>query len=418
MVHRILTLLLFISLVPAASGAGTEISIRFGDIEGLARERSPLAHMLLRDLDHAEASRRAALQWSNPELSWELERIDSGTISEKEYVLLIEKEFTMPWVASAERSGWNLRLEAARQTYASGRWQLLARLRRGYALLKIHQMKGDFLERFEALVERASAISAEQRREGAISGMEQDLIEMSMLGIHREIQENRDSYRDHMAGWKTEMGIPQGYDVNLEGDGLLSETGLELDLTGIEEMRETSDLAGRRLRAEALEKEIGARKGAIIPSFTIGGGYKNVDDGLDGFVIGVSIPLPLLSRNTGDVEMARAEHSRELLELDLYRTARERRIGRLAESTLERSLLLERYHEEMKDIESKIEALVVSYGEGWIDLAGLLEGLEVYSRGIEDYSSLLEEYFAGVFELEELLERDMLSADVMEREDF
>ena len=59
-------------------------------------------------------------------------------------------------------------------------------------------------------------------------------------------------------------------------------------------------MESRRLATEALEKDIGLEKGNIFPSLSVAGGYKNVEDEFTGFVIGLSMPIPVLNRNSGE----------------------------------------------------------------------------------------------------------------------
>jgi cobalt-zinc-cadmium efflux system outer membrane protein len=417
MVLKIATCILLLAALLHGCADAADISLRFDEIGEYALANSPHAYMLERDLDFMKAQRDASLQWSNPELVWEFEQVENESLTQREYTFLLEKEFTLPWVALRERGSWNLRLEAARHRKTADTWRLLAMLRHGYSSLKIYQTEAEYLEKFELLMERASTIADARKREGAISGVEQHLIEMSLLGIRSRIQENRDEYRTHMAEWKTAMGIPEETTVGLETEIKFSRGDLDVQPGSATERQVTADLTGRRLEAEALDKDIQMEKGGILPSIAIAGGYKNVDDGFEGFVIGLSMPLPLLNRNSGDVDRARAEHARAQRQLDLYQSAWRRRLTLLARSAGEKAELLERYIERIENIDEHIEDLVMSYSEGWMTLTGLLEGIEVYTEGLGNYFGLLREYYATVFELEALTERELVNPAVQERED-
>lgn len=397
--------------------AAAEISIRFEKTGKYALANSPRAVILERDLDFVRAKRDVSLRWSNPELLFELERLEDGPVSSHEYSLLLEKEFTMPWVTALERAGWNLTLEAAQYRKTADTWHLLSLLRRGYVELKIYEREMEYLEKFELLMERSSKIAGARKREGTISGMEQHLIEMSLLGIRRRIQEIRTEYRTRMAEWKTEMGIPAGSAVRLETEFIFSREFPDTNLNSAGGAVVTADLAGRELNTEALGKSVQMEKGGILPSVTIAGGYKNVDDVFEGFVVGLSMPIPLLNRNTGRVQRSKAAYARARMQLDLYRSARERRITILLDTARERAGLLGRYAGRIEKIEEHVEDLVISYSEGWITLTGLLEGIEIYTDGIENYFGLLGEYYAAVFELEALTERELVNSASLERED-
>ncbi|UCF05903.1 MAG: TolC family protein [bacterium] len=413
---RKLICIVLLSVMPHGYGVAAEISIRFEDIGDYALANSPHAKILEKDLDFIRADRDASLRWSNPELLYELEQVKSGSESLREYSVLLEKEFAMPWITTRNRAGWNLRLEAARHTKTAQTWHLLSMLRRGYVELKIYEREMDYLEEFELLMERASKISGARKLEGTISGMEQHLIEMSLLGIRRRIHGIRTEYRTLLAEWKIEMGIPAEDGVRLETEMVFKQKFPDSSLKSVSEKDETADLLGRRLSTEALGKSLQMEKGGLLPSVTITGGYKNAEDTFEGFVVGLKMPIPLLNRNTGQVERVRTEYVKAKMQLDLYQSERRRRIHLLIENAEEKSGLLGRYSEKMEKIDGHIEDLVESYSEGWLTLAGLLEGIEIYTDGIENYFGLLGEYFAAIFELETLTERELVNSALAEGE--
>ncbi len=417
MALKIAICILLLTALPHGSADAADITLRFDEIGEYALANSPHSYILERDLDFVKADRDASLRWSNPEFVWELERVGNESLTLRENTFLLEKEFTLPWVSSRERGGWNLRLEAARYRKTADTRRLLATLRHGYSSLRIYKTEAEYLEKFELLMERASRIADARKREGVISGVEQDLIEMFLLGIRSRIQENRDEYRTRMSEWKTAMGIPEETTVRLETEIRFSREHLDAQPGSATGMNATADLAGRRLEAEALEKDIQMEKGGILPSIAIAGGYKNVDDEFDGFVVGLSMPLPLLNRNSGGIDRARAEHARAQRRLDLYQSALKRRLTLLTKSAGEKAELLERYIERIENIDEHIEDLVMSYSEGWMTLAELLEGIEIYTEGLENYFGLLGEYYAAIFELEALTERELVNPAVQERED-
>jgi len=416
MVFRILISIVILAAVSHAFAFADEISIRFEDIDEYALKNSPHAFLLAKDLELAGAERDVSLRWSNPELTGEMERVDNGSLTLTEYTIALEKELTLPWVGARNRKGRNLELEAARFRKRAATWRLRSTLRRDYIRLKIYQTEAEFLGKFALLMENASDVADARKSEGAISGVEQRLIEMSLLGIRKLINANREEYRALMAEWKTDMGIPPSMNVVLESDIRFIQEGLHSHLIRTSIGDTTADISGRQLDTQALAADVQREKGGILPSLTIAGGYKNVEDSFDGFVVGLSMPIPLLNRNSGNVDRARAEYERARIQLDLYRSARARHLGALIESAGEKADLIERYMENMETIDEQVEDLAVSYREGWMPLAALLEGVDVYADGIEHYFDLLEEYYSAVFELEAHLERELLHTVPQEQE--
>jgi cobalt-zinc-cadmium efflux system outer membrane protein len=416
MLSRILVYFIgLIGLLP--NGAATaELVISYGEIRGYAIAHSPHAAIIEADFDHLLADRNASLQWSNPRLSWEWEQIGDGTVTLSEYTLLMEKEFSMPWHGRRSRAGWNLKVEAARHRNAAASWRLISSLRHGYIVIRLSELEMRYLAMLESLAANGSRIADERKREGALSGVERHLIQMSLLGIRRRIQEKREEHREEMIWWKTDMGIPGGTEVVFDDTLLLSREILGVSVA-VGDTAGIDDLRSRQLDIEAIRYDVKAEKGGILPSMTLSGGYKNVEDSFEGFVIGISMPLPVLNRNTGAVNSARAAETIARRRLDLYRSARARRITRLADSAAEKAALLGLFIEQIAGVELQIDALSVSYREGWLTLTEFLEGIDIYAEGIENYFDLLEEYYAAVFELEALTERELVGRAIHESEE-
>jgi hypothetical protein len=179
----------------------------------------------------------------------------------------------------------------------------------------------------------------------------------------------------------------------------------------------SSDVESRRLAAEAFDADIGAEKASILPSISLTGGYKSVENEFTGFVVGVTFPLPLLNRNSGGIDRASAEHRKVRAELDLYESSRERRVARLLVSAGDAASLLGQYQGDFAEISDHVADLAASYREGWIDLGDFLEGVKTYSDGMQQYFDILKGYYDIVFELEELTERELYSPGSARKEE-
>ena len=394
-----------LALAPFAA-SGTELRIGIEDIPAMAISQSPLSLILDGDLSLAQAERDLAVRWTNPSLVWEMEEVGADGESEREWVVALEKEFAMPWSYAKKRSGSNLRLESSRLGWEASRWRLISHMRHGYVNLKLRDIEMELLEIFEEIIGDASRVITDRKEQGTVSGVEKRLLDMSLIAVRARMVSSRLERREIMDEWKTAMGIPVENEVILVSELDLNEDWLSSDGMGA---GGSSDLESRRLAVEALNKNIGLEKGDIFPSLSVAGGYKNVNDEFTGFVIGLSMPIPVLNRNSGGIDRARAEHRKAEMELDLYETSRERHLSRLMQAASEEAGLLKRYHGDFELIEEHVRDLAVSYREGWLDLGDFLEGIRTYADGIESYFDILEDYNNIVFELERLTERELYS---------
>ena len=396
------------------SAPGAEIRVGFGDIPAMAISQSPLSLILDDDLSLARAERDLAVRWTNPSLVWEMEEVGDDDVKSREWVVALEKEFAMPWSYAKKRSGSNLRLESSRLDWEASRWHLISHMRHGYVTLKLRDIEVGILEVFEEIIGDASRVITDRKEQGTVSGIEKRLIDMSLISVRARMVVSRLERREVMDEWKTAMGIPAEDTVVL-----VSELDLAADWLSSNSMPAggTFEVESRRLAVEALEKDIGLEKGDIFPSLSVAGGYKNVDDEFTGFVIGLSMPIPVLNRNSGGIDRATAEHRKAQVELSLYETVRERHLSRLMLAARDESDLLKRYHGDFTLIEEHVKDLALSYKEGWIDLGDFLEGIRTYAEGIESYFDMLEDYNDIVFELERLTERELYAPGTARKEE-
>jgi len=394
--------------------SGTEIRVGIEDIPGMALSGSPFALILDEELSLAQAERDLSVRWTNPSLIWEMEEVGDDNETSREWVVALEKEFAMPWSYAKKRSGSNLRLESSRRNWEASKWRLISRMRHGYVTLKFRDIEAEILEIFEEIIGDASRVITDRKEQGTVSGVEKRLVDMSLIAVRTRMVKTRLERREIMDEWKTAMGIPAENTVvlvselDLTADWLSSDSGTAGG---------TSDMESRRLAVEALEKEIGLEKGDIFPSISVAGGYKSVDDQFTGFVFGLSVPIPILNRNSGGIDRATADHRKSQAELDLYETTRERHLTRLMLAARDEAGLLKRYHGDFELIEEHVTDLALSYKEGWIDLGDFLEGIRTYAEGIESYFDMLEDYNNIVFELERLTERELYAPGTARKEE-
>ena len=165
--------------------------------------------------------------------------------------------------------------------------------------------------------------------------------------------------------------------------------------------------ASERAEVRAAEAEVDAARSRLslarrerIPDVTVSGGYKHQADGLQGAVIGLSVPVPLLNRNQGEVaeaeaqlQAAQARHDLALARAqaeirrawDVHRSLRER-MRTLGETLLPESAGL-------------LETARVAYAEGEMSLVELLDAADAYRSARESVNLLLSDYLISIYDL-------------------
>lgn len=143
-------------------------------------------------------------------------------------------------------------------------------------------------------------------------------------------------------------------------------------------------LAATRAAVESARAELAAARGSRVPEPTLRAGYKEQSDGLDGLVLGLSIPVPVFDRRGAATNAARAR-------LD-EATARARLVARRVEEEVRRAVelhaaLLERAEFQRErllgEADDLLEIARVSYGAGEISLIELLDAVDAWRDALE-----------------------------------
>lgn len=174
---------------------------------------------------------------------------------------------------------------------------------------------------------------------------------------------------------------------------------------GIEAVKDSDqltrpDLLGQQKRVEALEFELSASKKTAIPSIDLEAGYKTRTGGFNGFIFGVSVPLPLFDRNQGGIARAEAELAQEKLLFEAMKKT----------AAYEVNVLLERIaslQTRIADLSQQVEAAKeltkiagIAYEEGESGLLDLLDAARSEKELVVENNSAIYEYWSAHFELE------------------
>jgi cobalt-zinc-cadmium efflux system outer membrane protein len=162
-----------------------------------------------------------------------------------------------------------------------------------------------------------------------------------------------------------------------------------------------ADVRAATLDAEAARATLDLQHRERIPDLTLTGGYKNQADGFHGAIIGFSLPVPLLDRNAGRIEEARAELGAA--------EARRALVLRGAEADIQRAW--ETYRSLAERIELLNQGLLAgsggllqtaqaAYAEGEMSLVELLDAADAYRAARETTVDLLARYITALYDLQ------------------
>ena len=391
----------FISLIlligtTAFSETGT-IYLKFADLPGYL-ETGPAGRLVLSQRDAKVAAAKSTLQWTNPELEAEHENLSGDLVNETETIFALSKTFMSPWTGAAHRKARNYEMEANEHQRRQHHMTLMAEWKYRYVDIRIMSKLQQRLDLFQKRIQEVSDISADRRKQGTVSGLEDLLLQMSVFNIKAMMIHLNSEIRQSRNVFKSQLGIPPDQELIL--DSPVSFVKVDLASIKLDEAIMTSPhLNSLQKRVASAEKKITVEKGNLLPQFSLTGGYKQVNDDLKGGLVGLSFPLPLLSLNRASIRQAHADLTTVSIEYDL---AKAELMNRIRESSLlieESQALLDEYGD-MFQTSTVMNDLVFSFKEGWITLTDLFSSIEVYANAIDSYYTHMLHYYENIFQLE------------------
>lgn len=392
---RLVFAMAYLACAGAAAGADS-LTIRFSDLNEWAQTRSLGAADIAGSLALVEAERDIDLQRSNPELAFDRQDVDENT----ETQITLGKTFEMPWVSLKRRSAWKEQLRSAEYTAEERRALLLSDLKTGYAMLKLLDAQLSRLTHIREVLTDASHVAATRHTEGDLSGVENHLIQMTVISLHTEHQRALAERRAIEVQWRAMLGAATE-------QGIMLATPIDFTAVSLgnpdEYVRVVENRPGYQSRQslqQALAMHAGAERARFIPSFNLYGGYKSIDPSHDGYVVGVSLSLPLLNANGAAARKFDLERQAAANEVKRYRSEQLGRISSLVASIDDAKRTLVVSHDHLAKNADALGDLLFAYEEGWLTLSELLNGVQIEITGLSDYYDHLVRYYQNIFELE------------------
>ncbi len=376
--------------------AADSLTIRFTDLDEWARTKSLGTASIASSLDLVKAERDIDLRRSNPELAIDRQDVDGN----KETQISVGKSFEMPWVSHKRRSAWNERLRAAELTAEEQRALLLSELKNGYTTVQLLDAQLSRLTHIREVLTDASHVATSRHTEGHLSGVENHLIQMTVISLQTEHQRALAERREAENEWQVMLGISSEQEVAMASPVDFRPVTLTSASEYVGRFENRPGQTSRLVYQLALEKHAGAERSRFLPSFNLYGGYKTIDPDYNGHVFGVSLSLPLLNTNRAAARKFDIERQIAATETARYRATQLGRISSLMASISESQETLALSKDHFKEDMEALDDLVFSYEEGWLTLSELLNAVQIEVSGLADYYEHLVRYYQNIFELE------------------
>jgi outer membrane protein TolC len=221
-----------------------------------------------------------------------------------------------PGERSAKAARAHARIEEVRAQIAAQEWQLATEVRKAYAALWASEERLRLIDASVALQERLRRLMREKLGAGDANRLEVNLVELDYTERLREqvaIRNERDRAR---LALNRLLGVPPATEVRLQDTRHLSVyRAWDLDPRALESamVERRDDLRAAKHEYEQAEQALRLAYIQRIPWFSFGPAYQRnpQDEHMNGIGIGLTIDLPLLNLNQG--EIARLEAVRDKL---------------------------------------------------------------------------------------------------------
>jgi len=397
-------LILFVSL----SFAGETITISFQDLEDMAVKNSPQIQTIDEIYNLQILDNKIEKQWSNPEIEAELEKMKNDFDREQEYTLALSKHFMFPWSRHYLHTGLKEQSTASLQKKQAEYIKTFAGLKTAYIKLQLMDSQIGHYEGLGQIIENAALTAANRQSEGTISGLDLQLIQMSLLNLRSQLLNTNQKRRELADKFKISMGFADHQNVQLTSAIKFKTIGLDSNDTLINLFTTTPEFLFHQSLISAQKKKIQMEKANILPGFHLSGGYKQVNTDLKGVVVGLSMPLPLLNTNRPQIQKRKRELNLLNLQLDVLKKDRTTKIKTKIKTIREFMEFLQVNSGHIQNTQSVMQSLVYSYQEGWIPLGDVLDGVQVLAESVNSYYEQLGLYYENIFHLEALTGKKLI----------
>ena len=406
-VLTIVTILSFLAC-PVLAQENT-VHLALEDIQEYGRQHAPRAKLIQNTFDREVAESKAALQWRNPELEFEAERLSNDLHDEQETTIMVGKDIAMPWVHAQHKSSQQDRISTEKAERETKLRHLIAELKSEYVELWLITDKHDRLSQLEGMIEGASTYAAEQYREGMISALQQQLIHLSLMNVRGRLMSLNQHRQQCADQFKTDLGLREDRDVRLTTSIDFVPPDRSRIETALTKLEQIPDYQAHLYLQQALKKQIALEKMNVLSEMHISGGYKEAGEHFKGYVIGLSVPLPILNRNRPKIEQSRLEYESASIEFEAYKLQLKRQLNRHQKSIDEFTTFFQTNMQTFNRIDDSIEDHIFAFREGFLNVSDFLNGILMHTEAIDNYFDHLNQYYRTVFSLEALIGESIVS---------
>jgi hypothetical protein len=400
---------ILISLVFFSPLKAQVIEIELGNIKDLSERYSVQWQQFNNQFDYESYGERAQVTRLNPSISYDLEFLERDSQSEYEQFLYLQKEFRLPGHYRNLRERKDSRITQLEYETESSRAEWLAATRLGFIRILLNQREIEKLGILKDQIGRLSDASLRRAEAGETAALENQLMQMSRYHLEARIDEKQLETNRLVTLWKSRMGFDQNAEVRFTGN--VNETMVNLPRAAeLISILDNSPLArAERQAIQSASLGTATAQSSRLPSFELSAGYKQLNPNWHGFLVGIALPLPLLSSNREAISQARALEQIEQTEWKLGQMERNQITFQILNALDDYEAKLEHAPENLSQPDQFLDRLLISYREGALSLNDFLNSMSLMADAYQTKFSRLSGYYSMILELEAMTGQEFIN---------
>ncbi|MBI5585276.1 MAG: TolC family protein [Deltaproteobacteria bacterium] len=197
------------------------------------------------------------------------------------------------------------------------------------------------------------------------------------------------------------LNNPDG-ETDVSGQLLFNPVALDREELLDFSLKNRSDLKGQERAVAASGSSLAAARKMWIPPIDLEAGYKKRTGGFEGWVAGISIPLPLFDRNQAGVSRAQAELEQSKVSLEALQKSVRQEVPLLVEQITSQQARIEDLNRQRETARELTKIAGLAYEEGETGLLELLEAVRTEKEFVLEYNQALYEHWSSILELEKV----------------
>ena len=372
-----------IAMVTATSAAGQDSAFTFTRAITAGRAVSAELAAARAALDAARARARQAEAFANPVLSYNREQTGTDAATTSQDVIAVDQVVENPGIRAARRDAARFMIAAAEARVRSIEGDIDFEVTRAYAQSLASARRAALADQARRAF-AAALVTAERRlREGDISGLQARRVRLEAARYTALRGEAVLASRAAHLTFATLTGLSIDSTATANAPVLTGVASLPADSLIVIALQSRGDLAAASAEVDVMRAESRVAGRERLPHATLTVGSKTEEsiggERLNGFVAGVSLPLPLWDRRGAAAEATVAETRREYAEWAGLRRRIAREVTEAAEAVRSVQEQLQTLGPALQaDAAAALRSAQVAYTEGELTLLEWLDTVRAY----------------------------------------